>query len=419
MKLKIEAIGGQGDGIARDNGQVVFVAHTLPGETVEAVGEPPHLDLKKVIDGSPDRVEPICQHFGTCGGCALQHWAQKSYLDWKRQKVVDAFAGEGLTPTIDDCVATAPSSRRRVTFTATGKGGEFAFGYKRRGSDEIIDSSVCPILHPSIESHLDTFKQLARSAIRGQEEIQLAVTTCNNGLDLDFRLPQDLPEGMLAGFVKAFSKTSFLRASSNGDILVEREKPVISFGKADVAIPPGAFLQAVPPIENKMGEFVCSHLMKKKRVADLFSGTGTFALRLAERSRVHAVENETAPLEALEGGARAPGLKPVTTEQRDLFEAPLTTKELSRFDGICLDPPRVGALEQARELAKSDVPSVAYVSCNPQTLARDSKVLTDAGYKIDRVVPLDQFLYSPHVEVVALFSKPTAKKPKSIFGRRI
>ena len=179
------------------------------------------------------------------------------------------------------------------------------------------------------------------------------------------------------------------------------------FGGVPVALPPGAFLQAVAEAEGAMAALVGEHLNGAKRIADLFAGCGAFSLRLAEKAAVHAVEGDAASLAALDRAARhAPGLKPVTVERRDLFRRPSTAKELDRFDGLVFDPPRAGAEAQSREIAKSNVGRVAAVSCNPATLARDLTILLAGGYRLLSVTPIDQFLWSSHVEAVALLEKP-------------
>ncbi|TIP90357.1 MAG: class I SAM-dependent RNA methyltransferase, partial [Mesorhizobium sp.] len=183
------------------------------------------------------------------------------------------------------------------------------------------------------------------------------------------------------------------------------------FGDIAVAVPPGAFLQATEAAEQAMADIVGRHLARAKKIADLFAGCGSFALRLAAKSEIHAVEGDAAALLALDRAFRfASGLKRVTSERRDLFRRPLTFKELNAFDGIVFDPPRAGAEDQSKQIARSDVPLVAAVSCNPVTLARDLRILIDGGYALKSVTPIDQFLWSPHVEAVALLEKPRRRR---------
>ncbi len=413
--VTINAIGDLGDGIANIGQDPVFVRRTITGEVVDIDTQRPHANLLEIVKPSDERVDPLCRHFSTCGNCAVQHFSERKALEWKQEKVIDAFRAAGLKTEVLPCTGAPIHSRRRVTFTAIRKGSSVVLGYKERGSDTLVAINECPILLPAIEDHLSLFAGLAATLIRGGEEIQMAVTACINGLDMDILLDQAPTEDMIAGFVRAYSRSILLRASVNGEVIAEKEKPVLHFGKAEVAMPPGAFTQAVEEAERTMADLVLNHLKRRKRVVDLFAGSGTFALRLATWANVHAVEVDAAALAAVSTASGADGLRPVTTEQRDLFELPLMASELKRFDGLCLDPPRAGADAQAIEIARSNIPSVAYVSCNPKTLARDAAILVEGGYVIDTVMPVDQFVFSHHVEVVALFSKKATKKNRSIF----
>jgi 23S rRNA (uracil1939-C5)-methyltransferase len=155
-----------------------------------------------------------------------------------------------------------------------------------------------------------------------------------------------------------------------------------------------------------MAEAMLAHVGDARPVADLFCGAGTFTLRLARRAAVTAVEGDAALLAALDMGVRhARGLKPVTVRKRDLFRNPLAAAELNGFGAVVFDPPAAGAKAQAEALAAAKVPKVVAVSCNPATLARDARILTDGGYRLTRVLPVDQFLFSAEVEAVATFER--------------
>jgi 23S rRNA (uracil1939-C5)-methyltransferase len=419
--IRIEKLGSAGDGIGRHDGKPVYVANSLPGELVQVDDNMPNPQLIEIIQTSPQRQMPPCPHFGTCGGCTFQHSSDQLILDWKQHEVEFAFSNAGLNVEVEPTFATPRAARRRVTFTAQraldgGSHGQgIHFGYKERNSDTIVDIASCAILQPELEAEIPQMRDLCKTLLRGNEEIQVSVNLCDNGFDLDFHLHQPPNETMTAAFVRAMAKSPYLRGSIDGDIVIEKEKPLIRFGRAEVAIPPGGFLQAVAAAEVEMARLVCQHLDGHKRVVDLFSGSGTFALRLAERSRVHAVELEKAALAALQSAGHVEGLKSISVETRDLHELPLTLAELKPFDGLCLDPPRAGAEQQCRLIAQSNIRAVAYVSCNPTSLARDAAHLIEGGYKLEQVSPVDQFVYSPHIEVVALFSKKPSKAARSIF----
>ncbi len=414
-EIFIDKVGSLGDGMGHLNGQTVFVPRTLATERVLADGEAPRLELQEVLEKSPNRITPLCQHFKACGGCSLQHMSEETALEWKREEVATAFSRAGLKVKIEPCVASPTHSRRRVTFAAKRAGGNVTLGFHERSSSEVVNIEQCPILVAEIEENLEQLRATVTTLIRGSEEIQIAINACANGLDINFILEQEPTEDMMAGFVRAFAKSPFLRAAINGDVRVEKEKPKISFDGAVVTPPPGGFLQAVESAENAMAELVCNHLKKQKRVVDLFSGSGTFSLRLAKQSRVHAVETESEALSALKSAGITDGLKSITTEVRDLEELPLMASELNVFDGVCLDPPRAGAEPQIGEIAKANIRAIAYVSCNPKTLARDAAVLVKAGYILKQVAPVDQFVFSPHVEIVALFEKKPTKATRPIF----
>ena len=414
-EILIDKVGSLGDGMGQLNGQTVFVPDTLSGELVRASGEPPRMVLENILEESNNRIAPLCKHFGICGGCALQHMSDAAVLEWKRAEVKLAFSRTHIETKVEPCISSAAHSRRRVTFSALRTGGLVLLGFHRREGSEVLDIEHCPILMEKIESKFDQFRNVATTLIRGDEEIQIAVNACDNGLDLNLLLDQDPSEDMMAAFVRAFAKTQFLRAAINGDVVVEKEKPFVSFGNARVIPPPGGFLQAVKDAETAMAAIVCGHLKNRKRVVDLFSGCGTFSLRLAENSRVHAVETQSDALSALMAASETDGLKSITSETRDLEELPLMASELKSFDGLCIDPPRAGAEPQIMEIAKASIRAIAYVSCNPTTLARDAAVLIKGGYILEKVTPIDQFVFSPHVEVVALFSKKPSKGERSIF----
>ncbi len=419
-EIKITSLGALGDGLGRlSDGTPVFVPFTLAGETVKAGGAPPHFDLEQIITPSDDRREPPCPHFGSCGGCSVQHLTETAYLAWKRDIVQSAFNKAGIKTEIQPTIASPAHSRRRAVLTAqrqSGDDGSFiALGFSARASGSLVDLSVCHILEPALVDAFASLRDLAATLLRGDESLQMLVTRFANGIDVDVRLEQEPNEEMTAAFVRGFARTPFLRASFDGAIVVENAKPIARFGNAEVAVPPGGFLQAVEQAEDHMARMVCAHLKKTKRIVDLFCGSGTFALRLAQFAKVHGVEKEARPLDALKSVAGDASRNPVTTEIRDLHQLPLTDKELKRFDGICLDPPRAGAEEQIGEISRSDVSKIAYVSCNPTTLARDAAHLIDNGFSLERVTPVDQFVWSHHVEVVALFSRSKPKKPRSIF----
>ncbi|GGA72576.1 RNA methyltransferase [Nitratireductor aestuarii] len=406
-RLQIEKLGAQGDGVATTPKGQVFVPFALPGETVTVEIKGQRASLLEVNEPSPLRVAPKSVHFGRCGGCSIQHLDPESYAEWKREKVVRALAMAGVEAEVDALVVSPPASRRRVTLSAQRIGGRVQLGFNAAYSHDIVEIQECAVAAPQIVAALPELRQLATLLASGPKPFRLTVTYTRTGLDIAAEDVGKIDEGKRRRLVEFCLGKGFARLSSEGETIIEREKPVVMFGNVPVTIPPGGFLQATEHAEHVMASLVQEHLAGSKYVADLFAGSGTFALRLATASRVHAVESEGTALAALDEAAkRASGLKPVVAEKRDLFRRPLTEKELVAFDGLAFDPPRAGAEAQCEQIARSTVRRVAAVSCNPGTLARDLAILTQGGYRVTRVVPVDQFLWTSHVEVVALLEKP-------------
>lgn len=412
-RFTIARLGAQGDGVSDTEAGPVFVPFALPGEVVTAARVKDRAELISLLETSPDRIAPACRHFGECGGCAIQHLRPELYQDWKRDKVVAALKGRGLaTANVTPLVTCQPGTRRRVTLSARRNEAGMLLGYNRALSHTLVDIEECPIALPGIVASLPLLRGLAGLICVTQQAFHLTVTATETGLDVaatDSGKLEPRRRQMATEFVIA--NPSIARLTIDGEIIVEPRKPTVFFGKAAVVPPPGGFLQAVAGAEQSMADLVLGHLRKAKRVADLFAGSGAFALRLAAQSAVHAVESEGPALAALDRAARAtPGQKPVTAEKRDLFNRPLTWKELNAFDGVVFDPPRAGAEDQCKQLARAQVPLVAAVSCNPTTLARDLAILVEGGYRLKSVTPIDQFLWSPHVEAVALLEKPKVRR---------
>lgn len=408
-RFTIKRLGSQGDGVAETETGELFIPFTLPGETVTAARERDRATLMAVLEASPLRIEPACRHFTECGGCAVQHLQADAYRQWKRDKVVHAL--KGIAGDVGALVPCAPHTRRRVVLAARRADTGMLLGFHRHLSPEIIPIEECPISLPEIVAALDRLRSVADLVCATTKSFRMAVTVTGSGLDVAVYESGKLGENqrrVASNFVMA---NGFARLSIDDEIVIEPKKPVVMFGTVAVAVPPGAFLQATEAAEQTMADLVGGHLKRAKKVADLFAGCGSFALRLAAKSEVHAVEGDAAALSALDRGSRfATGLKRVTGERRDLFRRPLTFKELNAFDGVVFDPPRAGAEDQSKQIARSDVPFVAAVSCNPVTLARDLRILMDGGYVLKSVTPIDQFLWSPHVEAVALLEKPKRRR---------
>ncbi|RAK61381.1 RNA methyltransferase [Phenylobacterium hankyongense] len=409
VEVAIEAMGGEGDGMAPGP---VFAPFTLPGERVRVAGSGERRELIEVLEPSPDRVEPPCPHFGICGGCALQHWAHAPYLAWKVERLRGTLARQSLEAEMLPAFAAAPATRRRVALHARrGTRQAARLGYKTRKSWDLVDIAVCPISDPAIQAAIPALKRLAAPLFEHPKSAPtLHVTLTATGLDVDISGVERKSGGLSADarmqLAERAAEADFARVTLDGEIAYLARLPQVTFGAATVALPAGAFLQATAGAEAAMTAFVAQAAAGANRIADLYCGVGTFTFRLAEIAQVHAADFAPAAVQAISGAmASAPGLKGVTAEARDLVRRPMLAEELKKTDVAVFDPPRAGAAEQTAELARSAVARVIGVSCNPATFARDARTLVDAGFRLERVLPVDQFLWSPHIELVGVFSR--------------
>ncbi|MCT8970249.1 class I SAM-dependent RNA methyltransferase [Microbaculum marinisediminis] len=406
--VTITRLGHLGDGIAETETGTVFVPFTLPGERVEIERTGDRGRPLKILETSPARTAPTCRHFGACGGCALQHMKPEAYLAWKREQLRVPLAQRGVEAPVAPVVPVSTGSRRRAVFAARRVGKQAVFGYHARHSHRIVAIEECPILRPEIANVLPGLAKLAGPLTPFKGEIRIGVTATDTGLDVAFEGPRPRPPALAPLAAPLLQQLGIARLSIAGEPVMTFAEPTVTVDGMQIALPPLAFLQAAASAETVMGRLVGDAVAGAGRIADLYAGIGTFALRLARQVRVLAVEGDGPALTALaEAARRARGVKPMETLKRDLARMPMSAGELSAFDAVVFDPPRAGADAQAREIAAANVAKVVAVSCNPATLARDLKTLVDGGYRVDRITPVDQFLYSPHIEAVAELSRDT------------
>ena len=403
MTLRIDAMGRRGEGVAHHEARTVFVPGTLPGEEVTATGEGERLALAGILQASPDRIAPFCKHYGRCGGCQLQHWREEPYRAWKATLIEEALAARGLGDVrVSEVIDAHGAGRRRVSLHVRRKGAEVTAGYMEPRSHTLLDIDRCPILEPVLAGAFDIGRALG--AKLGDCDVAIAATIA--GLDVSVRAERKFvaqEHGRLAGFV---STLGLARLSVNSEVIATASPPRLQLGKAEVALPPGGFLQATALGEETLARLVVENIGKAKMVADLFCGVGPFAFRLAERAKVEAYDSDRPAIAAINAAAKAtPGLKPLVAAARDLFREPLVPNEMKLFDAVVFDPPRAGAEAQAKQLARSKVKTVVAVSCDAASFARDAEVLVGGGFALTRVTAVDQFKWSSHVETVALFTR--------------
>jgi 23S rRNA (uracil1939-C5)-methyltransferase len=408
-RLTIARLGHRGDGVAETAAGPAFVPYTLPGEVVEVEAFPGHPDrrhLLRVETPSAQRIAPICPHFGVCGGCQTQHWDFERYREWKHALVGAALRQAGVDAPVGALIDAHGEGRRRVVFHARRSVHEvLEVGFAAYRAHHIVSIDRCPVLAGALDGAIGAAWALAEALGAMKKPLDIQVTATDAGLDVDVRGSGSLPPQRASALVRLTEAHRLARLTRHGELIARRATPTVRIGKAMVALPPGAFLQATAEGEAVLGRLVTEHVGAARLVADLFCGVGPFALRLAERSRVVAVDADSAAIDALREAAKASGLRPVEAQARDLFRRPLTLEELRHHDAVVFDPPRQGAEAQARALAASKVPLVIAVSCNAATFARDARLLVDGGYRLTAVTPVDQFRHTAHVEIVGRFER--------------
>lgn len=432
VKLEISELGAAADGIAELDGAPVFVPRTLPGEIVEAQVDGPRAHVTKIDKPSPARTEPECPHFGMCGGCACQHMAIDFYREWKTSLITDALSKHGISAQLQPLFCVPPHDRRRAILTAslarngpqhtdasgakTPNAIPLALGFHAAGTHNVVDIKQCLVMRPEIVEALPRLRVFLKLVVTQTRNMRVTVLAANDGLDIALTT---VPANARSKGKVGLSREDVTRLAANapmlnaqritcdGDPIYARGAPQITCANAQVTPPSGIFVQASQSAEHKMAQLILDALPKRaKNVADLFCGIGAFTFPMASRARVSAYEIERDALGALNSAIRhAQGVKQIKTNVRDLFHEPLSRKELSEFDAVILDPPRAGAKRQAENIAKSKVPVLVYVSCNPATFARDAKTLHAGGYMLQNVTPIDQFVYAAHIELVAVFQK--------------
>ena len=405
--VTVHELGHGGDGIAEAGGARIFVPFTLAGETVEIERTGNRAAALNILAPSPVRVAPICRHFGTCGGCALQHMERGAYLDWKREIVRASFALHGIDAPVEAVVAAAePGGRRRAVFSAVRTNTGVLLGFHRRHASEIVALHECPVLAREIATRLKLLGDMVAIVLKPRRQARVTVLAADNGLDIAITGAGKANPHAVERLAALAADPAIARLSVDDTEVIHNRRPEIAADGVAILPPPGGFVQASAAAEAALATAVGDHVGEAAPVADLFAGVGTFSLRLARRAAVTAVESDPALIEALTASVHgATGLKRVTAVRRDLFANPLAEAELDQFGAVVFDPPAVGARRQAEAIARSQVPKVAAVSCNPATLARDARILIDGGYRMVRVVPVDQFLFSAEIEAVATFER--------------
>lgn len=399
-ELLIERIGHLGDGIATGPRGPVMVPLTAPGDRIIWSGSAWHV----AAEGS-ERRKPPCPHFGICGGCSLQHVSEATYRDAKREWIAAALANQGIETAIEPLVPIAAGTRRRAAVTIARSPSGVEAGFVGRHSHDVIAISECLILRPRITAVIPAIAGLVGSHLKVGQEATATVIDMDGGLDVAIG-SKGRCRSLNTEEIADARAARIVRMNWNGEPLMNLGSSRMPLSGIDVELPAGAFIQATSEAESKLVELVQGALKGTRAIADLYAGVGTFTFALARGTKIWAYEGDGAAVGALGAAARrSSGLKPILAERRDLTVRPLMPQELKRFDGAVIDPPRTGAEVQARALARSTVSRIAYVSCHPASFARDARILIEGGYRLKRVTPVDQFLWSHHIELVGEFSR--------------
>lgn len=414
ITLAITALGQGGDGIALHGTHRIHVPFTLPGDEILAVPDAPaRARVVRWLRQVPDRPAPSCPDFPSCGGCNAQHMPDSLYRAWKTGFAREAALRAGFPETLLAPLRVSPaSSRRRATLAAVRSAAGIVVGFHTSGSHAIVDIQACAILSPALTAVLPALRRALADILAPAERCDLAMTETETGLDL---LVLGAPTARrLAGLVALPGLARLSRADAPGrlpELVAQHRAPQLRFDGLPVALPPHAFLQATAAGEAAIREAVDAGVGGARRIADLFTGCGTLALPLARRALVQAFDSDAAAIAALAAAGRAAGFGDrLVAARRDLVRRPLIAEELTPFDAVIFDPPRDGAAAQATALAASAVPRIVAVSCNRVSFARDAALLRAGGYRLDHLVPIDQFVWSPHLELVGLFTRPGRRR---------
>lgn len=424
-------MGAGGDGVALIGEEKLFVPFGVTGDVLDVTlvdekAKYKTAKINEIIEPSVHRAEPICQHFGVCGGCRLQHINSEFYKKFQKKHVETTLQHRGFENLeIGDVKISPLRSRRRARFNAVKIKGKLTLGLSEKAQHKLFDLKECPVMKDEITELVPSLRRFLNKILKNQDKMAIQVTLCENGLDVVFESKGE-PDLDLRMEIASFAELNDIARISwfdNGlkkpqyERLCERRKPFVRFGSRKVMTPPGSFLQATKEGEAALSRIALSFLKNCENIVDIFAGCGTFGVAALSRLNVHAVEYSVEMTNALRDSANLlKGTKKLTTEIRDLYLRPLNEFELNEFDGAIIDPPRAGAKAQVEEVIRSSITKIVMISCNPATFARDARMLVDAGFKMGTVTPVDQFLYSPHLEIIACFERKHAKTFDNFIG---
>jgi 23S rRNA (uracil1939-C5)-methyltransferase len=440
VETRIEYVGADGDGIGSPviaseakqspaveiesstsdlRGSRLYVPLTVPGDLVRVRplarrGDGWAAEIETLLEPGAGRCEPVCGHFGVCGGCTSQHWDEASYLEWKTGRLSAALRRAGFDePAMAPIVRGSPGSRRRMDLAARRGEGGLLLGLHRARGSEIVDLTECAVLRPELFALIAPLRLVLSGLASVRREASVVVNLLDSGPDVLLRTDGDLitqDRTKLTDFARSHDlpRVSWARGTGVTETVCVLRPPVTVLSGVTITPPPGAFLQATREAEAAIIAAVLDGLPAKQtarsRALELFAGCGTISFALAQRIKVTAVEGDDALVAACHNAINQARLMgKVEAKRRDLARQPYQANELSGFSVVILDPPHAGAAAQMPAIARSKVGTVIYVSCDPVSLGRDAAVLHGGGYRLEKVTPIDQFLWSARLEAVAVF----------------
>jgi 23S rRNA (uracil1939-C5)-methyltransferase len=415
IELVVESLGAQGDGFAHWRGETIFLPFTAPGDRVRVelgVRRGPGREGRviELIEGGPHSADPVCRHFERCGGCTLQHLAPEDYRAVKLGALSAALRRVGIDPSVVAPLVTVLPRRRRARLglaRSRDANAPSVIGFRERFRHVLVDVAECAVLEPALFALIEPLRRVAAQILPLGGAAEAMLTRCDSGVDLLIEAAH--PPGLaaleaLVGLAEAHDLARIVWRRGREDTPIVERRPVrVVFSGVAVPFPPGAFLQASAVAEARLVAEVVAGVGPGRPALDLYAGLGTFSFALAQDGAVHAVEGDAAAVAALtQAAAHMPRL---TVERRDLDREPLSSAELAPYAAVVFDPPRAGARRQAEALAASAVGTIVAVSCNPATFVRDAALLVAGGYRLEKVTPIDQFVWTPHLELVAVFRR--------------
>lgn len=417
LETYITELDASGMGIGYTESEKVSVPFVLPGEAV-IVDKSKSKRFKKfflreVLSSSSSRVKPLCKHFTQCGGCLLQHMSTQLYQDFKKELITKHLVHYKLDPfALEDIIYLPQQVRRRVNLDIVKKNDQLFLGFHRFQSHQIINIEECHTMTQDMIHAILQMKDVLNEILNSFDKAKLWLLDTSVGVDvlLEIQGKSELEEESRIKLYQIAENLNLCRFTFRfrkvRDIIYQHKEPVLLFDGIPVPVDPMCFVQASSDSDRIFADFihnVCENIDGTCAI-DLFCGRGTLTIPLSKKFQVVGYEGETQAIETLQQVSKDNDLR-IQAEVRDLFNNPLHANELANYDVISINPPRAGALSQVQHIAASQAKNVIYISCNAETFARDCAILCNHGFKIQKLIGLDQFKWSPHIEVLGYLSR--------------